>query len=110
MQGSGQGGTGLGAKEAEGNQNLGLFKTTIPAESNLDQMTHLISPARSELSQIDPSWEIRALSADWIGTPSQYDASCDAACTQRTLCADPRAAVYRFGARHRSQWSPGAQW
>jgi hypothetical protein len=37
---------------------LGSQPASMPAESNLDQMTHLISPARSELSEIDPSWEI----------------------------------------------------
>ena len=37
---------------------LGSQPASMPAESNLDQMTHLISPVRSELSKIDQSWEI----------------------------------------------------
>ena len=59
----------------------------MPAESNLEQMTHLISPARSELSEIDPSWEIRALAdADGsIGTSSAHDGA--------TLCASPHTPV-----------------
>ena len=54
---------------------LGSQPASMPAESNLDQMTHLISTARSELTEIDLSWEIRALAgADGlIGTPSAHD-------------------------------------
>ena len=61
---------------------------SMPAESNLDQMTHLISPARSELSEIDPSWEIQALAdADGsIGTSSADDFGA-------ALCANPRTPV-----------------
>ena len=61
---------------------------SMPAESNLGQMTHLISPARSELSEIDPSWEIRALAdADGsIGTSSADDVGA-------VLCANPRTPV-----------------
>ena len=62
---------------------------SMPTESNLDQTTHLISPARSELSEIDPSWEIRALAdADGsisIGTSSAHGGA--------TLCASPHTPV-----------------
>ena len=36
----------------------GSQPASMPAGSNMGQVTHLTSPARSELSQIDPSWEI----------------------------------------------------
>ena len=67
---------------------LGSQPASMPAESNLDQMTHLISPARSELSEIDPSWEIRALAdADGsIGTSSAEDVGA-------ALCASPHTPV-----------------
>ena len=67
---------------------LGSQPASMPAESNLDQMTHLISPARSELSEIDPSWEIRALAdADGlIGTSSADDFGA-------ALCANPHTPV-----------------
>ena len=67
---------------------LGSQPASMPAESNLDQMTHLISPARSELSEIDPSWEIQALAdADGsIGTSSADDFGA-------ALCANPRTPV-----------------
>ena len=65
----------------------GSQPASMPAESNLEQMTHLISPARSELSEIDPSWEIRALAdADGsIGTSSAHGGA--------TLCASPHTPV-----------------
>ena len=67
---------------------LGSQPASMPAESNLDQVTHLISPARSELTEIDPSWEIRALAdADGsIGTSSADDVGA-------ALCANPRTPV-----------------
>ena len=61
---------------------------SMPTESNLDQMTHLISPARSELSEIDPSWEIRAL-ADADGSIGTSSADGFVA----ALCANPHTPV-----------------
>ena len=66
----------------------GSQPASMPAESNRFQQTPLTSTARSNSAEIDPSWEIRALSADWISTSSQHDASCDAA-----LCANPHTPV-----------------
>ena len=66
----------------------GSQPASMPAESNRCQQTHLISPDRSELSEIDPSWEIRALAdADGsIGTSSAH--GFDAA-----MCANPHTPV-----------------
>ena len=60
----------------------------MPTESNLDQTTHLISPARSELSEIDPSWEILALAAEPGST-----LACNAAVGDAPLCANPHTPV-----------------
>ena len=70
---------------------LGSQPASMPAESNLDQMTHLISPARSELSEIDPSWEIRALAdADGsIGTSSAHVGAALCASPHTPVCAPP---------------------
>ena len=69
----------------------GSQPASMPAESNLDQMTHLISPARSELSEIDPSWEIRALAdADGsIGTSSAHVGAALCASPHTPVCAPP---------------------
>ena len=67
---------------------LGSQPASMPAESNLDQMTHLISPARSELSEIDPSWEIRALAAEPGST-----LGCNGASRDAPLCANPHTPV-----------------
>ena len=60
----------------------------MPAESNRCQQTHLISPDRSELSEIDPSWADRALSAGSELTSPQHGAECDTA-----LCVNPHTPV-----------------
>ena len=67
---------------------LGSQPASMPAESNLDQMTHLISPARSELSEIDPSWEILALAAEPGST-----LACNGASRDAPLCANPHTPV-----------------
>ena len=67
---------------------LGSQPASMPAESNLDQMTHLISPARSELSEIDPSWEILALAAEPGST-----LACNGASRDAPLCASPHTPV-----------------
>ena len=61
---------------------------SMPTESNLDQTTHLISPARSELSEIDPSWEILALAAEPGST-----LGCNGASRDAPLCANPHTPV-----------------
>ena len=60
----------------------------MPAESNLDPMIQLISPARSGIFEVDPSWADRALSAGSGGTLSQHGAESDTA-----LCANPHTPV-----------------
>ena len=66
----------------------GSQPASMPAESNLDQMIQLISPVRSEIFEIDPSWADRALSAGSELTSPQHGAECDTA-----LCANPHTPV-----------------
>ena len=73
---------------------LGSQPASMPAESNLDQMTHLISPARSELSEIDPSWEILALAAEPGST-----LACNGASRDAPLCASPHTPVWVWDCR-----------
>ena len=60
----------------------------MPAESNLDPMIQLISPARSGIFEVDPSWADRALSAGSGGTLSQHGVPGGTA-----LCANPHTPV-----------------
>ena len=60
----------------------------MPAESNLDQMIQLISPVRSAIFEIDPSFADRALPAGWEVTPPEHGAESDTA-----LCANPHTPV-----------------
>ena len=60
----------------------------MPAESNLDPVIQLISPARSGIFEVDPSWADRALSAGLEGTSPQHGVPEGTA-----LCANPHTPV-----------------
>ena len=66
----------------------GSQPASMPAESNLDQMIQLISPVRSAMFEIDPSFADRALSAGWEVTSPEHGAESDTA-----LCANPHTPV-----------------
>ena len=66
----------------------GSQPASMPAESNLDQMIQLISPVRSAIFEIDPSFADRALSAGWEVTSPEHGAESDTA-----LCANPHTPV-----------------
>ena len=66
----------------------GSQPASMPAESNRFQQTPLTSTARSFTAEIDPSWEIRALSAEPGST-----LACNGASALAPLCANPHTPV-----------------
>ena len=66
----------------------GSQPASMPAESNLDPMIQIISPVRSAIFEIDPSWADRALAAGLGGTSPQHGVPEGTA-----LCANPHTPV-----------------
>ena len=66
----------------------GSQPASMPAESNLDPMIQIISPARPAIFEIDPSWADRALAAGSEGTSPQHGVPEGTA-----MCANPHTPV-----------------